>query len=118
MAGSYAREGDQTTGHGSYPPAIFQPGSSLCPLAQIEGKPILTVDVYCGPHTSPSNGSPTLGGHSPPNPLGGYIIQGSPTCEVKCTDGVYRKVARIGDSLDCGCKIVGGAKTVGAGANA
>jgi len=30
-------------------------------------------------------------------------------------DGVKRKVARIGDSLDCGCKIVGGAKTVGGG---
>ena len=55
---------------------------------------------------------------APFNPLGGYIIQGSPTCKVKCDDGVYRFVARIGDSLDCGCKIVGGAKTVGAGANA
>ena len=116
MAGSMAREGDQTTGHGSYPPAIFETGCSLCQLAQIEGKPILTVDVFCGPHTSPSNGSPTLGG-APFNPLGGKIIQGSPTCEVKCTDGVYRKVARIGDSLDCGCKIVGGATTVGGGAN-
>ena len=114
MAGSMAREGEQTTGHGSFAPSIFLPGSSLCPLAQIEGKPILTVDVFCGPHTSPSNGSPTLGG-APFNPLGGKIIQGSPTCEVKCTDGVYRFVARIGDSLDCGCKIVGGAKTVGGG---
>ena len=113
MAGSYAREGDMTTGHGSYPPAIFLPLSSLCQKATIEGKPILTVDVYCGPHTSPSNGSPTLGGKD--NPLGGKIIQGSPTCKVKCDDGVYRFVARIGDSLDCGCKIVGGAKTVGGG---
>ena len=93
-----AREGDQTTGHGSFAPSIFLPGSSLCQLAQIEGKPMLTVDAYCGPHTSPSNGSPTS--------------------LVKCDDGVYRKGARIGDSLDCGCKIVGGAKTVGAGANA
>ena len=114
MAGSYAREGDQTTGHGSYPPAIFETGCSLCQLATIEGKPILTVDVFCGPHTSPSNGSPTLGG-APFNPLGGKIIQGSPTCKVKCDDGVFRFVARIGDSLDCGCKIVGGAKTVGGG---
>ena len=113
MSWSYAREGDQTTGHGSYPPAIFETGCSLCQLAQIEGKPILTVDVFCGPHTSPSNGSPTLGGKD--NPLGGKIIQGSPTCKVKCDDGVYRFVARIGDSLDCGCKIVGGAKTVGGG---
>ena len=115
MAGSYAREGDQTTGHGSYPPAIFETGCSLCQLAQIEGKPILTVDVFCGPHTSPSNGSPTLGG-APFNPLGGKIIQGSPTCKVKCDDGVFRKVARIGDALSCGCKIVGGAMTVGGGA--
>ena len=113
MAGSYAREGDMTTGHGSYPPAIFEPLSSLCQKATIEGKPILTVDVYCGPHASPTPSS-TLGeGGS-----NGYIIQGSPTCEVTCDDGVKRKVARIGASLDCGCKIVGGAKTVGAGANA
>jgi len=105
-----------TTGHGSYPPAVFQPGSSLCQKATIEGKPMLTVDAYTGPHQSPSGGSPTLGGHSPPNPLGGKIIQGSPTCKVKCDDGVFRFVARIGDSLDCGCKIVGGAKTVGGGA--
>ena len=104
-----------TTGHGSYPPAIFLPGSSLCQKATIEGKPMLTVGARCGPHTSPSP-SPTLGGNL--NPLGGKIIQGSPTCEVTCDDGVKRKVARIGDSLDCGCKIVGGAKTVGAGANA
>ena len=97
-----------------YPPAIFEVGSSLCQKATIEGKPILTVDVFTGPHSSPTP-SPTLGGH-PFNPLGGKIIQGSPTCKVKCDDGVYRFVARIGDSLDCGCKIVGGAKTVGGGA--
>ena len=113
MAGSYAREGDMTTGHGSYPPAIFEPLSSLCQKATIEGKPMLTVGARCGPHTSPTP-SPTLGGH-PFNPLGGKIIQGSPTCKVKCDDGVYRFVARIGDSLDCGCKIVGGAKRVGGG---
>ena len=113
MAGSMAREGDMTTGHGSYPPAIFLPGSSLCQKAQIEGKPMLTVGARCGPHTSPSP-NPTLGeGGSL-----GYIIQGSPTSLVTCDDGVKRKVARIGDALDCGCKIVGGAKTVGAGANA
>ena len=108
MAGSMAREGDQTTGHGSYPPAIFLPGSSLCQKATIEGKPMLTVDAYCGAHTSPSPSPPVIG----------TIIQGSPTSLVKCDDGVFRKVARIGDALDCGCKIVGGAKTVGAGANA
>ena len=114
MAGSYAREGDQTTGHGSYPPSFFEPLSSLCQKATIEGKPILTVDVYCAAHTSPSySGAPTLGGKG--NPLGGKIITGSPTCKVKCDDGVFRFVARIGDSLDCGCKIVGGAKTVGGG---
>ena len=113
MAGSYAREGDMTTGHGSYSPAVFETGCSLCQKATIEGKPILTVDVFTGPHSSPTP-SPTLGGH-PFNPFGGKIIQGSPTCKVKCDDGVYRFVARIGDSLDCGCKIVGGAKTVGGG---
>ena len=108
MAGSMAREGDQTTGPGSFAPSIFLPGSSLCQLAQIEGKPMLTVDAKCAPHGSPS-----------PSPaIVGTIIQGSPTSLVKCDDGVFRKVARIGDSLDCGCKIVGGAKTVGAGANA
>ena len=108
MAGSYAREGDMTTGHGSYPPAVFQPGSSLCQKATIEGKPMLTVDAKCEPH----------GSSSPSPAIIGTIIEGSPTSYVKCDDGVYRKVARIGDSLDCGCKIVGGAKTVGAGANA
>ena len=108
MAGSYAREGDMTTGHGSYPPAVFETGSSLCQKAQIEGKPMLTVDAKCASHGSPS-----------PSPaIIGTIIEGSPTSLVKCDDGVFRKVARIGDSLDCGCKIVGGAKTVGAGANA
>ena len=108
MAGSMAREGDMTTGHGSYPPAIFLPGSSLCQLAQIEGKPMLTVDAKCAPHGSPSPSAAIIG----------TIIQGSPTSLVKCDDGVFRKVARIGDALDCGCKIVGGAKTVGAGAGA
>ena len=106
MAGSYAREGDMTTGHGSYAPSIFQPGSSLCQKATIEGKPMLTIDAKCEPH----------GSSSPSPAIVGTIIQGSPTCKVKCDDGVYRFVARIGDSLDCGCKIVGGAKTVGGGA--
>ena len=108
MAGSMAREGDQTTGHGSFAPSIFLPGSSLCQLAQIEGKPMLTIDAKCAPPGSPSPSPPVIG----------TIIQGSPTSLVLCDDGVYRKVARIGDALDCGCKIVGGAKTVGAGANA
>ena len=108
MAGSMAREGDQTTGHGSFAPSIFLPGSSLCQLAQIEGKPMLTVDAKSAPHGSPS-----------PSPaIIGTIIEGSPTSYVTCDDGVKRKVARIGDALDCGCKIVGGAMTVGAGANA
>ena len=109
MAGSYAREGDQTTGHGSFAPSIFLPGSSLCQLAQIEGKPMLTVDVIVASHGSPSPSPPIVDGK---------IIEGSPTSFVTCDDGVKRKVARIGDALSCGCKIVGGAKTVGAGANA
>ena len=107
MAGSMAREGDQTTGHGSFAPSIFLPGSSLCQLAQIEGKPMLTVDAQCAAHGSPSPSSPVIG----------TIIEGSPTSYVTCDDGVKRKVARIGDALDCGCKIVGGAMTVGGGAN-
>ena len=52
MAGSYAREGDMTTGHGSYAPSEFAVGSSLCQKATIEGKPILTVDAKCKPHGS------------------------------------------------------------------
>ena len=108
MAGSMAREGDQTTGHGSFAPSIFLPGSSLCQKAQIEGKPMLTIDAKCAPHGSPSPSPAVIG----------TIIEGSPTSYVTCDDGVKRKVARIGDALDCGCKIVGGAMTVGAGANA
>jgi uncharacterized Zn-binding protein involved in type VI secretion len=69
---------------------------------------MLTIDAKCAPHGSPSPSPPVIG----------TIIEGSPTSLVTCDDGVKRKVARIGDSLDCGCKIVGGAKTVGAGANA
>ena len=107
MAGSYAREGDMTTGHGSFVPSIFQPGSSLCQNATIEGKPMLTVDVIVASHGSPTPSTPITDGK---------IIQGSPTCKVKCDDGVFRAVARIGDALSCGCKIVGGAKTVGGGA--
>ena len=107
MAGSMAREGDQTTGHGSFTPSIFLPGSSLCQKATIEGKPMLTVDAIVASHGSPTPSQPITDGK---------IIQGSPTCKVKCDDGVFRQVARIGDSLSCGCKIVGGAKTVGGGA--
>ena len=64
-----AREGDQTTGHGSFAPSIFLPNSSLCQLATIEGKPMLTVDAKCAAHGSPS----------PSPPIIGTIIQGSPT---------------------------------------
>jgi len=96
-----------TTGHGSFVPSIFLPGSSLCQKATIEGKPMLTVDVIVASHGSPTPSDPIIDGK---------IIQGSPTCKVKCDDGVFRAVARIGDALSCGCKIVGGAKTVGGGA--
>ena len=58
MAGSYAREGDQTTGHGSFTPSIFLPGSSLCQKATIEGKPMLTVDVIVASHGSPTPFNP------------------------------------------------------------
>jgi len=60
MAGSMAREGDQTTGHGSFAPSIFLPGSSLCQLAQIEGKPMLTIDVIVASHGSPSPSPPPV----------------------------------------------------------
>ena len=42
----------------------------------------------------------------------GKIQEGSPTVTA---DG--KAVARIGDSLTCGCIIVGGGNTVGGGAN-
>ena len=87
MAGSYAREGDMTTGHGSFVPSIFLPGSSLCQKATIEGKPMLTVDVIVASHGSPTPSTPITDGK---------IIQGSTTSKVTCDEGLMSAVARIG----------------------
>ncbi len=40
---------------------------------------------------------------------------GSPTCDVLCSDGQLRAVARIGDTLTCGCTIMGGGTLTGGG---
>lgn len=114
MAGAFAREGDMLSGHGSFPPHPFPVGQSLAKATFIEGVKVLCVDSINNAHsTSPS---PTPGASLS---TGGSIIdKGSPTCEVLCTDGQMRAVARIGDELTCGCKIMGGGNTVGAGSNA
>ena len=101
MAGSFARVGDQTTGHGPYPPNVLGPPGS--PTVQIEGKAAAIV----GGCTV----SPCVAPNSPP--LTGIILAGSPTATA---GGVA--IARIGDMLSCGCMIVGGGATTGAGANA
>jgi uncharacterized Zn-binding protein involved in type VI secretion len=38
-------------------------------------------------------------------------------CHVMTINGDLQPVARIGDTLDCGCMIMGGGNTVGGGAN-
>ena len=101
MAGSFARVGDQTTGHGPYPPNVLGPPGS--PTVMIEGKPAAIV----GGGTV----SPCVAPNSPV--LTGVITQGSPTAQA---GGVA--IARIGDMLSCGCMIVGGGATTGAGAKA
>tara|TARA_R100000234_G_C4985343_1_gene172960 strand:- start:646 stop:951 length:306 start_codon:yes stop_codon:yes gene_type:complete len=100
MAGSFARVGDQTTGHGPYPPnTLGGPGS---PTVFIEGVAAALVgDGTATPCVAPN--SPTLNG---------VIIQGSPTVQA-----TGKAIARIGDMLSCGCMIVGGGNTVGGGAN-
>ena len=111
MAGSFAREGDMLSGHGSFPPHPFPVGQSLAKATYIEGIKVLCVDSINNAH-SPSPSPGTI-------PTGGSVItEGSPTAKVLCTDGQMRAVARIGDSLSCGCKIMGGGNTVGAGSNA
>ena len=108
MAGAYAREGDMLSGHGSYPPHPFPVGQSLAKATYIEGKKVLCVDSIDTTH--PGSPSP----NSPPSPPP-KIITGSPTCDVMCFDGQLRAVARIGDSLSCGCKIMGGGTLTGGG---
>ena len=110
MAGAYAREGDMLSGHGSYPPHPFPVGQSLAKATYIEGIKVLCVDSIDTTH--PPSPSP----NSPPSPPP-KIITGSPTAKVLCSDGQMRAVARIGDSLSCGCKIMGGGTLTGGGSN-
>ena len=56
--------------------------------------------------------TPTPPGKQPPE-----INKGSPTVKVLTVNGDYQPVARIGDTLTCGCTIMGGGNTVGGGAN-
>ena len=113
MAGAFAREGDMLSGHGSFPPHPFPVGQSLAKATFIEGKKVLCVDSINNAHSS--SPSPTPG--STLSAGGSKIITGSPTCKVMCTDGQLRAVARIGDSLSCGCKIMGGGTVTGGGSN-
>ena len=107
MAGAYAREGDMLSGHGSFPPHPFPTGQSLAKATYIEGIKVLCVDSIDSTHP----GSP-----SPSSPIPtAKIVTGSPTAKVLCKDGQLRAVARIGDTLDCGCMIMGGGNTVGGG---
>ena len=114
MAGAFAREGDMLSGHGSFPPHPFPVGQSLSKATYIEGIKVLCVDSINNAHSS--SPSPTPGATLSTG--GSVITEGSPTAKVLCSDGQLRAVARIGDSLSCGCKIMGGGNTVGAGSNA
>ena len=100
MAGSFARVGDQTSGHGPYPPNVLGgPGSST---VTIEGVPAALVgDGTAAPCVAPN--SPVLNG---------TITAGSPTVTA---DG--KAIARIGDMLSWGGMITGGGNTGGGGAN-
>ena len=164
MAGSMARVGDQTSGHGPYPPnvlggpgapsvmlngvaaavvgdgtvapcvapnspvlnGVIQDGS---PTGTAEGKKIATEELeeqtpdptQYGPDKvakamkiavkSDGTVAPCVAPNSPV--LNGTITQGSPTATAE-----GKKIARIGDMLSCGCMIVGGGSTVGAGSGA
>ena len=101
MAGSFARVGDQTSGHGPYPPNVLGgPGSSD---VLIEGVPAALVgDGTVTPCIAPNS-----------KDLDGVIMEGSPTASAN-----GKAIARIGDPLSCGCIILGGGNTVGAGSGA
>ena len=101
MAGSMARVGDQTSGHGPYPPNVL--GGPGAPSVMLNGAPAAVVgDGTVLPCMAPNN-----------PPLTGVIQDGSPTATAE-----GKKIARIGDMLTCGCMITGGGQTVGAGSNA
>ena len=101
MAGAFARVGDQTSGHGPYPPnKLAGPGSADVTIEGVGAA--LVGDGTVTPCVAPN--SPTLDGK---------ITQGSPTATAN-----GKAIARIGDPLSCGCIIMGGGNTVGAGSNA
>ena len=110
MAGAMAREGDMLSGHGSFPPHPFPVGGSIAKDAFIEGVKILCVGSIDTAH--PPSVSPSDAPDPPPK-----IDKGSPTVTVMTVNGDLQPVARIGDTLSCGCTIMGGGNTVGGGAN-
>ena len=113
MAGAMAREGDMLSGHGSFPPHPFPVGGSIAKDAFIEGVKILCVGSIDKTHPN----SPSSPSTVPPTPVQPKINSGSPTVKVLTVNGDFQPVARIGDTLECGCTIMGGGNTVGGGAN-
>ena len=113
MAGAIAREGDMLSGHGSFPPHPFPVGGSIAKDAFVEGVKMLCVGSIDTAHPGSPSPTPTPpGSKQPPE-----IVSGSPTMKVMTINGDLQPVARIGDELSCGCMIMGGGNTVGAGAN-
>ena len=112
MAGAMAREGDMLSGHGSFPPHPFPVGGSIAKDAFIEGVKILCVGSIDTAHPPSPSPTPTPPGKQPPE-----INKGSPTVKVLTVNGDFQPVARIGDTLECGCTIMGGGNTVGGGVN-
>jgi len=110
MAGAIAREGDMLSGHGSFPPHPFPIGGSIAKDAFVEGIKMLCVGSIDTAH--PGSPSPSSAPSPPPK-----VATGSPTMLVLTINGDLQPVARIGDTLDCGCMIMGGGNTVGGGAN-
>ena len=101
MAGSMARVGDQTSGHGPYPPNVL--GGPGAPSVMLNGVAAAVVgDGTVSPCVAPN--SPVLTG---------TILAGSPTAKAE-----GKAIARIGDMLSCGCMITGGGASVGAGSGA
>ena len=97
MAKSPCRVGDQTSGHASFTPTVI--AASVAPTVIIEGSAVATVDAPTAGCVSPSPGA---------HPS--KVAAGSGTV----TAG-GKPVARIGDALDCGAKMVSGASTVAVG---
>ena len=79
------------------------------------GKAITWTGVGSIDKTHPN--SPSSPSTVPPTPVQPKINSGSPTVKVLTVNGDFQPVARIGDTLECGCTIMGGGNTVGGGAN-